>query len=61
MFLKSIEEKIKVSSIQFKLCKNTKRLSAFKIQYTSGQQSTLMKAKEETDDDVQTVALKNKQ
>ena len=61
MILKFIEEKIKVSSFHFKLSKKTKKLSALKIQYTHGIQTPVMKAKDETEDDMQIVTLKKKQ
>ena len=61
MVLKFIEIKIKVSSFHFKISKKTKRLSAFKIHYTNGIQTTLIKAKDETEDDMQSVTLTKKQ
>ena len=61
MALKVFEEKIKVTSFHYKLSKITKKVSAFKIQYTHGIQTPLMKAKDETEDDMQTVTLTKKQ
>ena len=61
LILKVVEEKIKVCSIHFKLSKKTEKLSAFQIQYSHGVQTTMMKAKDETDDDMQIVTLKKKQ
>ena len=50
-----------MSSIHFKLSKKTKKLSAFQIQYTNGIKTTVLKAKDEREDDMQTVALQKKQ
>ena len=55
-----MEEKIKVMSFHFKLSKKTKKLSAFKIQYSHGIQTPVMKAKDETEDDMQNVTLTKK-
>ncbi len=59
--LKFSEEYVKVISIHFKLSKKSQKLSAFKIQYNHGIHSTLMKANDETEDDMQIVTLKKKQ
>ena len=56
-----MEDKIKISSFHFKLSKNINKLSAFKIQYTHGVQTTLLKAMNETTDDMQSVTLTKKQ
>ena len=61
LLLKFSEEKIKVISIHYKLSKKTKKLSAFKIQYAQGIQTHVFKAKDETEDDMQTVTLTKKQ
>jgi hypothetical protein len=61
LILKFTEEKIKVSSIHYKLYAKTKKLSAFKMDYTHGIQAPLMKASDETDDNMQTITLTKKQ
>lgn len=61
LILKFAEEKIKMSSIHYKLCPKTKKLSAFKIQYTHGVETPLLIAKHETEDDMQIFTLKKKQ
>ena len=61
MLLKFIQEKIKVSSFHFKLSKKTKKLSAFKIQYSHDIQTPFLKANDENEDEMQTVILKKKQ
>lgn len=59
--MKFVEQTIKVNSIHYKLSPKTKKLSAFKIQYTHGIQTPLIKAKDETDNDMQTVMFTKKQ
>ncbi len=61
MLLKFFEENVKVTAIHYKLSLKTKKLSAFKISFTHGIQSALMKAKNETEEDMQTVTLSKKQ
>ena len=61
MLLKFNEEKIKVNSINYKLSKKTNKLSAFKLNYNHGVETPLMKAKGETEEDMQTVTLTKKQ
>ena len=61
MLLKFNEEKIKVNSINYKLSKKTNKLSAFKLNYNHGVETPLMKAKDETEENMQTVTLKKKQ
>ena len=61
MLLKFNEEKIKVNSINYKLSKKTNKLSAFKLNYNHGVETPLMKAKDETEEDMQTVTLTKKQ
>ena len=58
MILDFVEEKIKVKSISYKLSNETKKLRAFKIKYASKIKTTLIKAKDETDDNLQTFSLK---
>ena len=56
-----MEDKIKVVRIHYKLSKTTNKVSAFKIEYNHGVQTPLLKAKNETEDDMQTVTLAKKQ
>lgn len=55
--LKSIEDKIKVSSIHYKIHKKTNLLSAFLLKYSNDIQTPFLKAKDETEDDLLTVLL----
>ena len=61
LILKFTTNNVKVNAIHYKLSKKTKKLSAFQIQYSHGILTTLMKAKNETEDDMQIVTLSKKQ
>lgn len=58
--MKFYEENIQVQSFHYKLSKETQMLSAFKIQYSHGVVTPLLKAKDETEDDMQIVSLTEK-
>ena len=61
MILKTQEDAIKVTKMQFKVSKQSKKLSAFKMSYSHGVEGSLMKAKDETEDEMQVCTLKKKQ
>ena len=61
MFFKYIEEKIKVTSIRYKLFTKNKKVNAFQMRYSHGIQTPLIKAKDETEDDIQIITLTKKQ
>jgi hypothetical protein len=59
--IKNIEDKIKINVINYKLSKKTKKLSAFQLIFSHGVTGTLMKAKEETEDEMQNFIITKKQ
>ena len=61
LFIKISAEKIKVCSIHYKLSKKTLKLSAFQIKYSHGIQMPVIKASNETEDDMQILTLAKKQ
>ena len=50
-----------MSGLHYKLSKKTKKLSAIKIDFSPGVKTPLMKALNETEEDMQTVTFSKKQ